>query len=324
MKLEYYNIDENKLLEEARNGKIGIKLPDGLARYAEKIIDFLSKHGIEAIFIADSCHGACDFSEYEGIDKIIFIGEAEMPYLKKKYKIGAIEAIYDFDEKFLETLIPFIEEKNIGLVSITPFIHKIEDCKKFFENKGYNVFIGKKSRRTKYDGQLLGCDFSSAKMIARNVDCFVFIGDGLFHPIGLYIATRKDVIAANPIEKRVYKEEIKKEAEKIIKKRYSLIYKAKDSKNFGIIVSRKIGQKRMELAKKLKKKIEGKGKKASIIYIDEIDEKINYLDFDCFVSTACPRVAIDDSDKFKKPLLTPFELEILFEERESYVMDEIY
>lgn len=323
MKLGYYRIDEKKLIEEAK-GKTGIKLPEGLAKYAGKIIDFLKEHGIEAIFISDSCYGACDFFEYEGIDKIIFIGEAEMPYLKKKYRIGAIEAIFDFDENFLEKAIPFIKGKKIGLASITPFIHKIEDCKEFFEKKGYKVFIGKKSRRTKYDGQILGCDFSSAKIVAGGVDCFVFIGDGFFHPVGLYIATKKDVIAVNPLEKKVYRDEIKNMAEKIIKKRYSVIYKAMDSKNFGIIFSRKIGQRRLELAKRLKKKIEEKGKKAYLICMDEIDERINYLDFDCYVSTACPRVAIDDADKFKKPLLTPFELEILFSERESYVMDEIY
>ncbi|MBC7081618.1 MAG: diphthamide biosynthesis enzyme Dph2 [Thermoplasmatales archaeon] len=327
MKLGYYRIDEKKLVEEAKDGKtgkIGIKLPEGLSKYASDIIDFLKKHGIETIFISDSCYGACDFFEYEGIDKIIFVGEVEMPYLKKRYRIGAIEAIFDFDENFLEMAMPFIKEKKIGLVSITPFIHKIEDCGKFFEKKGYEVFVGKKSRRTKYDGQILGCDFSSAKIVAGNVDCFVFIGDGFFHPVGLYIATKKDVICANPLEMRVYKDEIKEMAEKIIKKRHSVIYKAMDSKNFGIIVGRKIGQKRLELAKRLKRKIEEKGKKAYLICMDEIDERINYLDFDCYVSTACPRVAIDDAEKFKKPLLTPFELEILFGERESYLMDEIY
>jgi len=324
MKLGYYNIDENKLIEEAKNGRIGIKLPEGLAEYAEEIIDFLNNHSIEAIFISDSCHGACDFSDYEGIDKIIFIGEAEMPYLKKKYSIAGIEAIFDFDEKFLEDALPFIKGKNIGLVSITPFIHKIEDCKKFFEERDYEVFIGKKSRRTKYDGQILGCDFSSAKMIAKDVECFVFVGDGFFHPLGLYIATKKDVVVANPVEKRIYKEEIKDMAEKIIKKRYAFIYRAKDARKFGIIASRKAGQKRMELSKKLKRKVEEKGRKACILLMDEIDEKINYLDFDCFVCTACPRIAIEDAEKFKKPLLTPFELEILFEERENYVLDEIY
>ena len=322
MKLGYYKIDKNKLLEEAK-GKIAIRLPAGFVAHAQKIIDFLGENGREAFFVGEPCYGFCDFFDYEGIDKIIFIGEAEMPYLKKKYNVAAIEAFFDFDENFLEDAVPFIKGKNIGLVSITPFIHKIEDCKKFFEERGYGVFIGKKSRRTKYDGQILGCDFSSAKMIAKDVDCFVYIGDGFFHPIGLYISTKKDVIVANPLEKKIYSE-IKEMAERIIKIRYAIIYRAKDAKKFGIIVSRKVGQKRVELAKKLKRRVEEKGRKACILLMDEVDEKINYLDFDCFICTACPRIAIDDAEKFKKPLLTPFELEILFEEREKYILDEIY
>jgi 2-(3-amino-3-carboxypropyl)histidine synthase len=49
------------------------------------------------------------------------------------------------------------------------------------------------------------------------------------------------------------------------------------------------------------------------------------MDLDAFVMTACPRIAIDDSIRYKKPLLTPQELEIVLELRdwEDYEMDEI-
>ena len=41
--------------------------------------------------------------------------------------------------------------------------------------------------------------------------------------------------------------------------------------------------------------------------------------------TACPRIAIDDSIMYKKPLLTPQELEIAIGKRkwEDYEIDEI-
>ena len=47
---------------------------------------------------------------------------------------------------------------------------------------------------------------------------------------------------------------------------------------------------------------------------------------DAFVNTACPRIAIDDSVKYAKPLLTPFELEVILGEKqweEGYQFDEI-
>ena len=43
------------------------------------------------------------------------------------------------------------------------------------------------------------------------------------------------------------------------------------------------------------------------------------------VVSACPRIAIDDSQMYKKPLLTPQELEIVLNKRqwENYQLDEI-
>ncbi|HEC76306.1 MAG TPA: diphthamide biosynthesis enzyme Dph2 [Thermoplasmatales archaeon] len=327
MKLKYYEIDEKKLLEEVEGKNVSIKLPDGLKPYATKLLNFLEENGKEAIFMADSCYGACDFIYTEDIEKTIFIGETEMPFLKKIYgnKISFIEAKYNFNEEFLRNAFPFIKGKKIGLISISPFIHKINDCKKFLEENGYKVFIGKRGRRTAYDGQILGCDFSPATSIADKTDEFLFIGDGFFHPVGLYMATKKRVVCANPIDRRVYADEIKKIAEKIARQRYANIAKAMEAEKFGVIATQKVGQKRLRLAKKLREFIKIKGKKAYLIILNEIDERINYLDFDCYVSTACPRVAIDDAERYKKPILTPIELEILFEERkwENYEFDQI-
>ena len=41
----------------------------------------------------------------------------------------------------------------------------------------------------------------------------------------------------------------------------------------------------------------------------EITEKLEGLDLDAYVNTACPRIAIEDRTNFKKPILNPDELE---------------
>ena len=321
MKLKYYEIDEDELLKKIGNEKkVVIKLPEGFINYSSKISDFLRKNGIEAMIYAEPSYGACDFVSNEY--KTIFIGEAEMPYLKRAYNVECIEARYDFDVKFLEKVIDKTGEK-IGLAGISPFIHKMMDAKKFFEEKGKIVYIGKKSRRTKYDGQVLGCDFSSATSIANIVGDFVLIADGFFHAIGLAIATGKNVFVANPISNEIKKcNEMK---EKLLKQRYAIIAKAMDAKNFGIIVGEKKGQARFKLAREIKNLAEKYGKEASLIMANNITNYIDYFDFDAFVSTACPRVAIDDAMKFKKPVLTPIEFEILLGEREwsNYEFDQI-
>ena len=86
MKLKYYEIDENELLKKIGNEKkVVIKLPEGFINYSSKISDFLRKNAIEAMIYAEPSYGACDFVSNEY--KTIFIGEAEMPYLKRAYNV---------------------------------------------------------------------------------------------------------------------------------------------------------------------------------------------------------------------------------------------
>jgi len=328
MKLKYYEIDEKKLLQEAKRGKkVAIKMPEGLQPYAGKIIEFLKKEGVEAYLLMDSCYGACDFVERSDLDRIICIGEAEMPYLRRAYSppVSFIEARYNFGAEFMEEVIPFVKGKKLGMASITPFVHMLGECASHLRQRGYEVKIGGKGRRTAHDGQILGCDLSSALMISHDVDEFIFLGDGFFHPIGLFMATGKRVIVADPISKKIYGEEVEARAERVLKRRYAIMTKAMECRKVGIIVSRKIGQRRMSLAKKIKKMMEKNGRKVAIILMDEVRETIDYLDFDCYVCTACPRIALDDDARYKKPVLTPVEAEIIAGEREweNYEFDQI-
>lgn len=83
----------------------------------------------------------------------------------------------------------------------------------------------------------------------------------------------------------------------------------------------------MKLAMDIKKQIEDEKMEAYILVLDNInpDALLPYLDLDAFVVTACPRIAIDDSQMYKKPLITPQELEIVLNKRkwEDYQLDEI-
>jgi len=328
MKLKYYEVDEEELLQEARKGKrVAIKIPEGLQPYARRILEFMKRNGVDAVLLMESCYGACDFMERKDVDRIICIGEAEMPYLRKAYSppVSFIEARYDFEEEFMEKVIPFIKGRKVGMVSITPFIHMLKKCADYIAERGYEVRIGDGGRRVAHKGQILGCDLSSALVVAGEVDEFIFLGDGFFHPVGLHIATGRRVVVADPISGNVYDEEVERRAKKIIKKRYAVISKAMDCNIFGIIVSGKLGQRRLSLARKMKKLMEARGKEAFIIMMDEVGEAIDYLDFDCYISTACPRIALDDAPRYKKPVLTPIEAEIMVGERkwEDYEFDQI-
>ena len=88
------------------------------------------------------------------------------------------------------------------------------------------------------------------------------------------------------------------------------ILAALEAKKFGILLSTKNGQHNMGLATLLKQKIEKAGLCAEVLVANTFDfgSIDNLMEFDALVNTACPRIAIDDTDRTRKPLLSANEL----------------
>jgi 2-(3-amino-3-carboxypropyl)histidine synthase len=140
------------------------------------------------------------------------------------------------------------------------------------------------------------------------VDAFVYFGGGLFHPLGALLATTKPFLVVEPYTGAV--EFIDKYREIYRKRSRGKILGSLDAKNFGIMVSTKNGQHNMALGKLIKAMIEKKGFNAEILVANtfDFDSLNNMMEFDAFVNTACPRIAIDDTGRTRKPLLSANEL----------------
>ncbi len=309
-------------IKEKKYSTIAIQLPEGLKIYALKLADYIEKKtNCRVIIDANPCYGACDVDRE--LEKIV---DAVFHFAHNKIlKSGAIfidaKANVELDEKFF-LIKNYLKGKKIGLASSLQYVHLLRRAKDILENLGYEVKIGKKKGRAKYDGQILGCYLGTAKGI--DVDEYIYIGTGRFHAIGLALATKKRVLIYDPVLRKI--EDISEEVEKILKRRYAKILEAKikNPKKIGIIIGAKKGQQRLKLAFSIGEKLENYKIKPYYIYLDEIKEE-NLLPFDIevFVNTACPRVSIDDASKFKKVVLTPKELEIMLGEKNEYEMDEI-
>jgi 2-(3-amino-3-carboxypropyl)histidine synthase len=277
-----------------------LQVPDGMKRKALKIADDLG----DVLIDCESCFGACDLAIQEakvlGCDKIVHYGHSKV--IDTDIPVEYVELRQCYDP------LPIlkrhsINERRIGLVSTLQFLDSLEKARKYLEEKGKIVKIGKGKFNA---GQILGCDVSAAKSIEKDTEAFLYIGSGNFHPLGLAMQTEKPVYFLD-----IEKGEISVvDKEKFLKQRYAAIAIAKDAITFGILVSIKPGQLNLKLAKEIKKKLEAKGKKAYILVFNEIKpEKLIGLDLDCYVSTACPRIAIDNRTDFKKPILNPDEIE---------------
>lgn len=305
---------------------VGIQFPEGLKIHATSVAEKIENETDAMVLISgDPCYGACDVSDthMKGlVDLIIHFGHIEFP-IDYKVPVLFIEAYSKIDvmnavKNSLEGLKNYYK---IGLVTTIQHLNILDDIREFLIENDKEV-LTEKGAGTR-EGQVLGCNFSAIKDI--DADAFLYVGSGNFHALGIKLFTEKPVFIADPYMNEV--RTIEEFADRILRIRFAKITKAKEAEKFGIIVSSKKGQFRLDLAKKLKELVSSKGKEAFIIMLDNIspDLLLAYMDLDAFVVTACPRVAIDDANMYKKPLLTPKELEIVLDIRkwENYTIDEI-
>jgi len=202
------------------------------------------------------------------------------------------------------------EYKKIGLISSIQHAIHLKDVKEYLESKGKKIYLSKGSSNCKYPGQILGCDVSCALKIGKKIDCFLYLGTGKFHPLGILIKTNKPVLLIDPFTKKLQKFG-KKEKDDYEKRRIMTISKAKEANTYGILVSTKPGQYNLQKAQKIKERIENKNKKAVIFLFDILDsnEFLNFRGIDAWINTACPRIV---EDTFEKPLINLEESENLF------------
>merc|ERR1739841_212761 len=115
--------------------------------------------------------------------------------------------------------------------------------------------------------------------------------------------------------------------EGILRQRFGLIMEIDNATTFGILIGEKPGQMRRNLAMRMKRMLEKHGKKGYLLALDHVSpDLIDFYPVDAFVNTACPRIAIDDSVRYDKPLVTPYELEVALGEKKwenGYQFDEI-
>ena len=329
IKMSMYDMDLDRVIRKINSTDaetVGLQFPEGLKVQATKIARIIEEETDAVVIISgDPCYGACDVSDWKmkgSVDLIVHYGHTPLP-LKYEVPTLFIEAYSKIDiKKDLEKSLEYLKDySRIGLVTTTQHLHLLNEAKDYLEDNGKEVILGSSPSTRK--GQVLGCNFSSIKDL--EVDATLFIGSGNFHPLGIKLFTDTPVLALDP-----YNSEIKNMdefADRILRIRFARITKARSADKWGILVSSKEGQYRMMLAKEIKKSIEDAGMEAYIILVDNVspDVLLPYMDLDAFVVSACPRIAIDDSQMYKKPLLTPQELEIVLDKRqwENYQLDEI-
>src|SRR2546428_4758530 len=76
--------------------------------------------------------------------------------------------------------------------------HWLPAIKDHLEKKGHVIRIGEPDRRVAYPRQLLGCDYPPAPVGLSDVDGYLYIGTGDFHPLGVATLLDKPAIISDP------------------------------------------------------------------------------------------------------------------------------
>jgi len=319
--LKLFDFEEERLKQEIAKyeaKRVLIQLPDGLKGEAPRLAKIVEKAGALPIVSADPCYGACDLATAEAetldVDLIVHYGHSKLLKYEKVPTIyieaRATLSVAEVVEKALPLMEPW---QRIGLATTVQHVQTLDEAKEVLVRAGKIVMVGDTGRLS-YPGQVVGCDYSNAKSIADDVEGFMFIGGGRFHALGLALATSKSTVVADPFEKRVYP--IADEVERVQRQRWASIQEAQRAKTFAVLVGLKPGQKRLEEALAIREKLEKNGKDAYLFAVREITPEtiMNFPTVDAYVNTACPRVSLDATAKFSKPILTLNEVLVVLGE----------
>jgi len=227
----------------------------------------------------------------------IMSGKMKILFIPAKYK-------RPLDNEFLEKVLDSVKNfKRIGLFTTVQFLDQMKQLEEFLKSKGKEVFIGESKFRASAKGQVLGCDPTAALSIKEEIEVFIYLGSGIFHPLAVSLESDKKIIVANPLSGEIseFREDYKWNYLKLKEKRVAQVLA---SKKIGILVSTKRGQYNLALALTLKGKLEFLGKDVYIFISDLImpEDLINFPDIEAWINTACPRIAIDDIERFEKPV----------------------
>jgi diphthamide biosynthesis enzyme Dph1/Dph2-like protein len=235
--------------------------------------------------------------------------------MEKHMKLQFLKAQYGVEfkipDQFLDQIrktFPQPKHKTLAVFCAVQFRSQLDKVKLILEENGYST-VTSQPFRTAIEGQLLGCDSykDSLKLDLSEVDGFVYVGDGYFHPNALLLAqeheeTIKEVLLVNIVQQTL--EVIGKDhISKYLKRKKANIAKFHMSEVIGVFVTCKWGQEYKDSALKLK---ELYPKKQFYFFVADNFSELEMENFpfiECWINTACPRIGQDDIVRHTKALI---------------------
>jgi 2-(3-amino-3-carboxypropyl)histidine synthase len=320
-----YDFELERVSNELKGAKrVIVQLPDGLKKYTECIQKSLSEvlADTEIYFSMEGSFGACDLRIFEakllGAQAIVHFGHTEYSLQETVTEIEDLKVI--FVPAYYKGHLPPGSVLNLGsnlkeiasekplLVASVQYLKLVPTVKEELEKMGFKPIIGKSKKML--PGQIIGCDYSPL-LSTKEADSVIVISGGIFHALGAALTFSGPVLRLDPYTG--YVEDLRKERDYWLKRRYAEMMRAKNATSWGIIVGSLLGQYRPSIVEIIRKEISKAGMRYYLLLVSTLNkERILNFDsdaIDAYVVTSCPRIPIDDFgiDTFPKPILTPGE-----------------
>jgi len=126
--------------------------------------------------------------------------------------------------------------KRIGVITTSQHLHTLDSVCALLKGMG---------KAPVPCGQILGCNVENAKEVAEDVDAFLYIGSGMFHPGAYLREIEKPLFVANPYSCEVSCH-LSEEYARWRGRQKARVLRCLDAHLFGVLVSTKTGQFDME------------------------------------------------------------------------------
>ncbi|CAL9730003.1 2-(3-amino-3-carboxypropyl)histidine synthase subunit 1 [Monosporozyma unispora] len=317
-----YNFEIHKTIWNIKKHgakRVALQMPEGLLIYSLVISDILEQFcGVETVVMGDVSYGACCIDDFtaRALDCDFIVHYAHSCLVP--IDITTIKVLYVFVTiNINETHIIKTLQKNFpkgsriatfGTIQFNPAVHSIRDT--LLLDEEHMLYIIPPQIKPLSRGEVLGC--TSERLDKNQIDAMVFIGDGRFHLESAMIHNPSiPAYRYDPYNRKFTREGY--DQKQLVHVRSDAIETARRGKVFGLILGALGRQGNVSTVDRMERNLLAAGKTVVKIILSEIfPQKLSMFDeIDAFVQVACPRLSIDWGYAFNKPLLTPYEANVL-------------
>lgn len=312
-----YELEIARIREKIRNNdykSILLQAPEGmLDKPIQKVVNELSELQINIMIAGDPSYGVCDLAidlaNKLKCDLLVHFGHSQygFQHVVDSASNGDVDIMiipaYYIPQKQIDYL-PLKEKldeygwKAVGLAATIQHVKTLELLEDFLIENGFEP--------VKHNsGQIIGCNVNNIKKRRKRYEGIVSLHAGFFHTHGMLLNIDAPILQLNPYTESLteYTQVNRKQA---IQRRFNVLTMAKDARSWGIIGSSKIGQINAQIITKIKTKLNSQNKDIVTVIAENINPQNidNFQWIDAWVVTACPRLALDDTIRFQRPVVT--------------------